>query len=192
MSGAGERGLSLTDKVQYLPGVGPRRAEQLGRLGINTVGSLLEYLPLRHERNESLTVENLEEDVVATIVGEITAVSSRWGRGGPTVTATLTDNTGRCSLRWFNAGWVRDRLRWGMIIRATGKVREYRQAPQMVNPRFVVLGADAQPVDESEPVRFEGVYPATAEMPSRMVARLSPPAGRRAMNCPSRPSNELR
>ena len=38
MNEAGKRSLSLSDKVQYLPGVGPRRAASLGRLGIETVG----------------------------------------------------------------------------------------------------------------------------------------------------------
>ncbi len=167
-----ERGPSLGDMVQYLPGVGPRRAEVLGRLGIETVGDLLEHLPARHERDESRTIENLDEEMVATIVGEITSFRSRGGRGGQTVTATLTDNTGRCSLRWFNAGWVGDRLQPGMVIKATGKVREYRQLPQMVNPRFEVLGPDAEPVDESAAARFEAVYPATAEMSSRAIGRL--------------------
>jgi ATP-dependent DNA helicase RecG len=59
-----------------------------------------------------------------------------------------------------------------MLIEATGKVREYRQLPQMVNPRLVVLGPEAEPVDESVPAQFEAVYPATAEMPSRAIGRL--------------------
>jgi len=172
MSETGKQRLSLADSVQYLPGVGPHRAGLLGRLGVQAVEDLLEYLPIRHERHESLTVEHLDEDVVATVVGEITAVGGRRGRGGLTISATLTDNTGRCRLRWFNAAWMRHRLQRGMVIRATGKVREYQQWPQMVNPRFEVLDIDAPPVDESTPARLEGIYPATAELPSRAIGRM--------------------
>jgi ATP-dependent DNA helicase RecG len=172
MSAVAKQGMSLTDKVQYLPGVGPRRADVLGRLGIQTVGDLLEYLPVRHERNESRTIENLDEGMVATVVGQVTALRARRAFGGPTVTATLTDNTGRCSLQWFNGRWVLDKLERGSVIRATGKVRAFRQLPQMVNPRFVVLGEDTEPVDESVAARFEGIYPATADLPSRVIGRL--------------------
>lgn len=194
---------SLADSIQFLPGVGPRLAEHFQRLGVRTVGDLLEYLPARNEQHEALTIEHLDEGVVATIVGQITAVGGRrYGHGGG-LSATLTDNTGRCGLRWFNADWARDKIRPGVVIRATGQVRRYRDLPQMVNPRFVVLGPDAKPVDESEPSRFEGVYPATAELPSRTIARVihanldrmldlveewHPPAWLRERNLPSRRS----
>lgn len=164
--------LALTDKVQYLPGVGPRRAAHLERLGVRTVGDLLAYVPMRHERHDSRLIENLEEGTTATIVGQISAIQQRRGRRGVTVSATITDNTGRCSLRWFSGAWVADKLSRGMIVRVTGKVREFNRLAEMVNPRFVVLNEDAAPADESAPTKFEGVYPATAELPSRMIERL--------------------
>lgn len=164
--------LLLTDAVQYLPGVGPHRAQALAKLGIATVGDLLEYLPIRHERHEERTVENLDLGMIATVVGELRSVSSRWGRQGTTISAKLADNTGTCSLCWFNAGWMRGRLERGMILRATGRVVEFRDRPQLVNPRYEVLGPDAEPVDESAPPRFEGVYPASAEIPSRAIGRI--------------------
>jgi ATP-dependent DNA helicase RecG len=164
--------LALSDAVQFLPGVGPRLAELLSHLGVKSVGDLLEYLPARYETNECRTVRNLDEGIIATVVGQITALSSRRSRVGPVITATLTDNTARCSLRWFNANWVLDKLERGSIIRATGHVREFGKLPQMVNPRFEVLGPDAQPVDESRPATMEPVYPASMELPSRTIARL--------------------
>ena len=163
---------TLVDRVQYLPGVGPKRAEQLSRLGIGTAGDLLEYLPLRHERHEYCTIEHLEEGGIATIIGQIRAIRVQGGRGGSRVSATLVDNTGRCSLTWFNARYVADKLEQGTIIRATGRVTEFMQLPQLVNPRFEVLGPDAAPVDESKPAQLEPVYPATLELPSRVIRRL--------------------
>ncbi|MCZ6684119.1 MAG: ATP-dependent DNA helicase RecG, partial [Planctomycetota bacterium] len=164
--------LSLQDSVQFLPGVGPGRAAALSKLGIETAGDLLEHLPMRYERRVCRTVENLDEGMTATIVGQITAVRQKGGRRGGSVSASLTDNTGRCSLRWFNASWVADRLQAGDIVRASGKVTEYRDAPQLVNPRFTILGEDAEPVDETAPAQFEAVYPATASIPSRVIAKL--------------------
>lgn len=164
--------LSLSDSVQFLPGVGPRRAELLAGIGLRTVADLIEYFPLRHEKQESRQIENLEEGMVATVVGRIAAVHTRFSRRGPTVSATLQDNTGRCMLSWFNAGWMAERICKGMAVRATGRVGVYRELAQLTNPKLEELGADAGPVDESAPARFVAVYPATAELPSRVLARL--------------------
>ena len=74
--------LTLLDSVQYLPGVGPRRAATLSKLGVRTIGDLLEYLPYRYDRQEHRTVENLQEGTIATVVGQITAIRRRRGRRG--------------------------------------------------------------------------------------------------------------
>lgn len=163
---------SLSDSVQFLPGVGPRRAELLAKVGIRTIRDLIEYFPSRHERQESRLIENLEFGMVATIIGRIAAVSTRRGRQGPTVSATLIDNTGRCNLTWFRAGWMADRIQRGATVRATGRVTEYHQLAQLVNPKLEILGDEATPVDESSPARLEPVYPATLELPSRVIAKL--------------------
>ncbi len=172
MTAATGRTLRLTDQVQYLPGVGPRRAEALARLGIRTIGDLLEYVPVRHERTEARLIENLDEGMSASIVGQITAARSQFGRRGRTISATLTDNTGRCNLIWFNAPWMADQIHQGAIVRATGKVGRFKQLPQLVNPKIIVLGGDAAPVDEGEPARVAGVYPATSMLSSEQIARI--------------------
>jgi hypothetical protein len=37
--------MTVSTSVQYLKGVGPARAEVFGKLGVQTVGDLLEYFP---------------------------------------------------------------------------------------------------------------------------------------------------
>jgi ATP-dependent DNA helicase RecG len=169
---APQRNVTLADPVQFLSGVGPRRAEVLARLGINTAGDLLEYFPLRYERQEARTIQNLEDGMTATIIGRLDAVRATFGRRGRTTTATLIDNTGRCSLAWFNAGWMVDRLHRGEIVQATGKVREHRGLAQIVNPRIIHLDDAARPVNESSPPTFEAIYPGSADLPSRVIGRL--------------------
>lgn len=168
----------LEDPVQFLPGVGPRRGEAIARLGVRTVGDLLLYFPFRHERHEQRLIINLEPGIVATIVGQITARrggESGFARGrGPAqaVRATITDNTGRCSVIWFNAPYVRDRIQPGAIVRLTGKVGEFGGLPQLVNPKVDLLDESAAPADESAPARLEPVYPASAELSSAAIAKL--------------------
>jgi len=110
--------------------------------------------------------------MIATIVGQLTAVRFRFGGRGGACSATITDNTGRCSLTWFNAGWMRHKLQPGAIVRVTGKVSEYRRLPQFANPKIDFLDEDAQPVDESQPPEFDAVYPACAAISSKALAKL--------------------
>ena len=158
--------------MQFLPGVGPSRAEKLAKLGIRTLREIIEYFPAMQERQESRLMENLVGGMVCTNAGHIAAIGTRRSRQGPTVSATLIDNTGRCNLTWFRAGWMADRIEKGSIVRATFKVTDYHQLAQLVNPKLEVLGDDAGPVDESSPAHLEPVYPASMELPSRTIAKL--------------------
>ncbi len=51
----------VTESVQALPGVGPRRAKLFARIGVNTVADLLYLLPLRYE--DRSTIRTLIEAV---------------------------------------------------------------------------------------------------------------------------------
>jgi ATP-dependent DNA helicase RecG len=144
----------------------------LAKIGIRTLNDLLEYFPARHERQEFRTIEHLEQGMTATVVGRITAVAKRFGRRGATVRASLLDNTGRCSLSWFNAPWVADKITRGSIVQVTGRVGVYGNLAELTNPQLTVLNDSAPPVDESKPARLEPVYPATAELPVRAIRKL--------------------
>ena len=164
--------VTFDSPVQFLPGVGPRRAEILGNLGIATAGDLLVHLPFRYERQpEACAIGELKLGEVCTVVAGVERVRSRGGFRRPSLVADLVDATGRCSARWFNAGWVRDKLEPGQSIRISGTVGEYRDQPQFVNPSLDVLGEDDDERAASGQ-RLLSVYPATSGITSPQIARL--------------------
>ena len=55
LHGAPDAPPGLDTPLQYLKGVGPQRARHLARLGLETVGDALLYLPSRHEDRSRLT-----------------------------------------------------------------------------------------------------------------------------------------
>ena len=64
--------LDRATKVQFLRGVGPRRAELFGQLGVEAVADLLEYYPRNHEFLPPLALINeLMENQQATIAGQV-------------------------------------------------------------------------------------------------------------------------
>lgn len=170
-STANER-LTLDTPVQFVRGVGPKRAAALLRLGIVTVGDLVEYYPFRHEEHHRCTIVDLEPGMIGTVIGRITAFRARRHARGPAAQATVTDNTGRCSVIWFNAAYVLDQLRRDAVVELTGKVGEYGGLPQFINPSFRIVPPDAAPISGRAVFTLDPVYPATAELGSRAIARL--------------------
>ena len=63
---------TLQSSLQYLKGVGPRRAADLERVGLHTVEDLLYRFPIRYEdRGTFQTIAQLRPGVTASVLGEV-------------------------------------------------------------------------------------------------------------------------
>ncbi|MHC5111775.1 MAG: ATP-dependent DNA helicase RecG [Planctomycetota bacterium] len=161
--------ISLSDSVQFIKGVGPVRARLFARLGVETIGDLIEYFPFRHElRPKSAAIGRLHEGETATIVGEARNVRS--GRGRGQISAVLEDGTGKCRLRWFNSGYLADRIHHGTILRVTGKVTVERNLPRMTNPVTSIF-EDGRAALENDEDQWESIYPAANDLDSRQIGK---------------------
>ncbi len=75
--------LDLDTEVRYVKGVGPVRAEQLGKLGIRTAEDLLLYFPRRLDlRRQCQPIAALTgQEQAATVAGEVLKVKElRFGK----------------------------------------------------------------------------------------------------------------
>lgn len=117
----------LDSPVQYLKGVGPKRAEALGRLGVERVGDLLTLFPRRYLDASTVTpIREVQLGQVATVVGRIVTRSlSRTRRGTEILTVVVDDGTSYLECRWFNQGYLKDRFRPGEQLFVHGPIREY-------------------------------------------------------------------
>jgi len=141
------------------------------RLGVRTVADLVEHFPFRHElKPRSIGIDQLELNQVATVVGELRRVREK---GRPRViSATIEDGTGRCRVRWFNSAYLRDQLEEGQVVRITGKVDVWEDLAQFTNPELTLLDEDEGDALANDHDRYEPVYPATAQLPSRRIGRI--------------------
>ncbi|HLL89836.1 MAG TPA: ATP-dependent DNA helicase RecG, partial [Tepidisphaeraceae bacterium] len=139
-------------------------------LGVATVGDLLEYFPrdYRHESSER-PIKDLVPDDIQTARGEVVAVNYIPARPRPRFEATLDDGTGKLALVFFNAAWLRTKVHPGLQLRVKGKVGFFRNLPQMANPKWEPIEADAAVVAEE---KFVPVYPATERLASDTIARV--------------------
>jgi ATP-dependent DNA helicase RecG len=143
--GAGDPDLpgnSLDSPVEVLPGVGPKRAAELGRYGLRTVADLVFHLPFRYDDRRVITpVADLRPGADATALVEVTRMRSsgpRWGRGrGGVVEASAADATGTVTLIWFNVPrYFSQQCQPGRRLLVHGRVDD---GPKIVHPEIDVV-----------------------------------------------------
>lgn len=158
-----ERALTLETPVQYLKGVGPVRAQQLRRLGIQTALDLLHHYPsdYRHRGAEKTLASVRVGDKVVTHGQVLDVQNRRTGRGRSMVVAVIGDGPARLRLTWFNAPYMADRLRVGRELVVAGEVTAWGGRPQMVNPETESPHDDRVEGDLTD-ARPQARYPLTA------------------------------
>lgn len=161
----------LETEVQWLKGIGPRHAQTLAKVKLNTAGDVLAYYPRRYEDRTNLpAIRMLRSGQQATVRGRLTKVNTRPTRGGKVaIRATLDDGTAEVDLLWFNQPWVRDQLSKvkGDVI-AFGIVKEGRGNPEIHSPEWEELDIEE---DAEGFARIVPVYPLKEGVPQWLVRK---------------------
>lgn len=118
--------LDLNKDIQYVKGIGPKRAEKLNKLNIFTLKDLLYYFPRQFEdRNNLKKIIQLENEEKATIKVVIVGVSTSSPRKGLSITKVdVRDETGYAKLVFFNQQYVKNAFKPGDTILVFGKVKK--------------------------------------------------------------------
>jgi len=115
----------LSSPIEYLKGVGPRRAELLKKeLGIFSYDQLLNYYPFRYiDRTRFYKINELDPELpLVQIVGRITDKQQIGEKHKKRIVAKFTDETGTIELVWFQSlKWVDDNVMRGKVYIAFGK-----------------------------------------------------------------------
>lgn len=153
--------ITLSTPVQYLKGVGPARAVAFAELGVRTVGDLLEYFPRDWVFTpQAIKINQMRPDDTVTVIGMVESTDYQSYRKPPIFEALISNDTAVCRIIWFHGGFLRNQLKPGQIIMASGKVTLFRHQLQLTNPKFLVL-------DEKHPHCTRdfsgGVYPASGK-----------------------------
>ena len=100
----------LTTDVQFLPGVGPERAELLQKLGLHKAADVLFYFPRDWEYAAPVrTLDELEEGVPASVRGVIDEVDFATLQSGKTQLGVLIrEKQGYLRAMWYNQTYLRE------------------------------------------------------------------------------------
>ena len=159
---------SLDRPVQYLKGVGPRRAEALGKLGIRTVRDLLRHAPHRYLDATTVTpIAKLAPGMDASAIGEVVSkgvIPTR--RGLRLFQAVIRDSSGLIECSWPGQPFLDRTIRKGDTLLVVGPVRFFHG--RQIQPREFTILARAGDTAAEEGKVFP-VYPATANLTHRQI-----------------------
>ena len=156
----------LNSPVQFIPGVGPKKAEILSKSGIYTVSDLLYYFPRRYldrstvKKVAELTLESGE----VTIIGKVLSYSVIGARGArQRFVIQIGDDTGVVEAVFFQGvNYWSKFFHEGEQVALSGKVTYYAR-PQIMHPAVDSLNTN----DEGSfwnTGRIIALYPSSEEM----------------------------
>lgn len=158
----------LDRPVQYLKGVGPKRAEIFARMGVDTARDLLYHVPRRYEDASTVTpIRSLEVGMDATVIGEVTSKGVIPTRVGLRIfQAVIRDGTGLIECSWPGQPFLDRVIRKGDLLLVTGPVKFFHG--RQIQPReYVILGRAGEEGDATGKVL--PIYPATEGLSQRLL-----------------------
>lgn len=115
----------LNENIQFVKGIGPKKAEKMARLGIFTVKDALYYFPRQFEdRSRQKKIFQLEEGEKTGVRVKIDRINSVNRRGLRITEFYVSDDTGKAKLVFFNKAYLRNTFRVGDIVKAFGSVKK--------------------------------------------------------------------
>jgi ATP-dependent DNA helicase RecG len=157
------------ESLQYLHGVGPKRAAVLASLGIRTVRDLFYYFPRNYlDRSHVTKIKDLRRHLYAdqdvTAVGKVVAMDTLRGRrGSARFVLILNDESGSVDCVFFGGvQWFQKMFRVGEVLAVSGRPAVYGGRVQFVHPEFDRLSLDEEEegeVDWSKALNTGAIIP---------------------------------
>jgi ATP-dependent DNA helicase RecG len=132
----------LASTLQYLKGVGPRRAADLQRVGLSTVEDLLYRFPIRYEdRGAFKTIASLRPGMAVSVLADVISCTLRPTRrpGFKIFEVLVRDKTGVLRAIWFNQRFLADVFHAHQRVVLYGKLELSSHGLQMQNPQYELV-----------------------------------------------------
>jgi ATP-dependent DNA helicase RecG len=137
--------IALDTPLQYLKGVGPRRAADLQRIGLSTVEDLLYRFPVRYEdRANFATIASLRPGMAASITADVVGGGIRPTRRPrfKIFELLVRDATGSLKAVFPNQAFLNDVFRPHQRVILFGKLELTAYGMQFQNPQYEILKAE--------------------------------------------------
>lgn len=156
--------------MDRLPGVGPKRGQDLLKLGVETVQDFATLWPRRHVDRMAVTpIWQLGAGTQATVRGRIESTQEHYmGPRKSYLKVRLSDGTGYLEVTFFHAVWLKRQLLPGVEVLLSGRVEAFRNKLTMTHPEVEVVAAGEEPRLGLIPI-----YPLAGDLKQRFVQELA-------------------
>lgn len=114
----------LKENIQYVKGVGPKKADKMAKLGIFTIEDALLYFPRQFEdRSVEKEILYLKEGEKVAVKGKIEKIQNKKIRKLDITEFVINDATATAKLIFFNKAYLKNTFRVGDIVKVFGTVK---------------------------------------------------------------------
>ena len=160
----------LSKEIKYIKGVGPNRAELLNKLGIYTLEDLITYYPRTYEdRSKPVRIAEVQDGEEVLIEGIAAARVSEIRTRNRKMTIyklIVRDETGSCTITWFNQSYLRNMFKQGETYKFFGKVKKLGNKVEMNSPVYDI-GANTKNTGKIIPI-----YPLTYNLSQNNIRKI--------------------
>ncbi len=160
--------VSWNDPLSNLNGIGSATNNLLHKLGLFTVGDVLEFYPRKYEDySKIVTIDQIKPGLV-TVKAKIRQMSGRYVRGGLHITeAIASDDSGSVKLVWFNQPYRKNSIKQFENYLISGNY-EFKNGRLYLSNPSIELESDL-PINTA---RIIPIYPETKGLKSRQIRKI--------------------
>lgn len=149
---------NLNKEIQFVKGIGPKRAEKLQKLNIFTLKDLIYYFPRQYEdRSVVKKISQLENEDKVSIKGIIVKIDTYSPKKGMKITRMdIRDESGYIKMSFFNQEYITKVFKSGDSILAFGKVKVENNFKE-----FIPIEVEHYANKPTSTCKIEPVYPLT-------------------------------
>jgi ATP-dependent DNA helicase RecG len=148
--------MKLDNDIEFLKGVGPKRAESLrAELRIRKWNDLLMYFPFRYvDKSQIIPIAEIQgESAAVQLSGQVSNIRELGEGRAKRLTAVFKDSTGEIELIWFKGvKWLRDFLKPNQTYILFGK-------PSLFKGRYSISHPEMELLEEARITMGNGLKP---------------------------------
>ena len=155
----------IYDDITYLKGVGPKRAEELKKYGINFIVDVLYHIPRKYlDRRNIKKINQCKIGEETVIIGKIISKNIKVIGRRRLFQLTIGDETGELQCVWFNGlSWMIEKFNINDQIAVYGKI-EFFKGKKITHPDFDILDDNE---DNFNTGQIISLYASTADLKSK-------------------------
>ncbi len=160
---------NLDMSIQYIKGIGPKKAYRLRRLNVETVKDLIYFIPRDYDdrTNFKTLIEGVKDEKISLEI-EITGygIINRPRKNLSILKVPFKDISGFGKLIWFNQDYLKDNFVPGQKYIVNGKFNRIGMEYQIMNPVF------ENPEENQKVGRILPIYPLTEGLTNNELLKI--------------------